>query len=151
MRSARALAFPGWGHAAIGSVRPWGRLLLRSGGHAVHLRAHPRPPERDAERGSASRETVLLRELDREGVTDPTEIEARLDADPVLSELEVLVDSRESQQEDLIAFSLFLVLISAADAYVTAHLARFPDPLDVDAAPSPTGGVDLAVKVSLPN
>jgi hypothetical protein len=146
----RALAFPGWGHAAIGSyVR--GGVYFSAQTATLYTYGRTRGRLNEARKSLRFRETVLLRELDREGVTDPEDIEQRLDADATLTELELLVESRESQQEDLIAFSLFLVLISAADAYVTAHLARFPEPLDVGAAPSPNGGIDVAVRVPLPN
>jgi hypothetical protein len=147
---ARALLLPGWGHAAIGSyVR--GGVYFAAQGTTLYTYARTRGRLNETRKSVRFRETVLIRELAKEGVTDPDEIDARLAEDPLLSELNVLLDSRESQQEDLIAFSLFLVLISSADAYVTAHLSRFPDPLEVDAAPSPTGGIDLAVKVALPN
>ena len=39
----------------------------------------------------------------------------------------------------ILKMSKTLIDISAADAYVTAHLARFPDPLDVDAAQARIG------------
>ena len=146
----RALLVPGWGHAAIGSyVR--GGVYVAAQTATLYSFASTRLRLNDANRSLAFREEMLRRELEREGVTDPTEIEARLEGDPVYSDLQLLVESREAQQEDLLAFSIFLVLLSSADAYVSAHLARFPEPLDVEARPSPSGGLDLGLKVALPN
>jgi len=146
----RALLVPGWGHAAIGSyVR--GGVYVAAQAATLYSFASTRLRLNDANRSLAFREEMLRRELEREGVTDPTEIEARLEGDPVYSDLQLLVESREAQQEDLLAFSIFLVLLSSADAYVSAHLARFPEPLDVEARPSPSGGLDLGLKVALPN
>jgi hypothetical protein len=146
----RALLVPGWGHAAIGSyVR--GGVYVAAQAATLYSFASTRLRLNDANRSLAFREEMLRRELEREGVTDPTEIEARLGGDPVYSDLQLLVESREAQQEDLLAFSIFLVLLSSADAYVSAHLARFPEPLDVEARPSPSGGLDLGLKVALPN
>lgn len=146
---ARALVVPGWGHAAIGSyVR--GGVYLAAQTATLYTFGRTRGRLNESRKSVRFRETALRRELAEAGVTDPEEIDARLDEDAVLSELRVLLDARESQQEDLLAFSIFLVLISSADAYVTAHLARFPEPLDVEAQPSPGGGIDLALKVTLP-
>jgi hypothetical protein len=145
----RALLIPGWGHAAIGSYTRGGVYF---GAQAATLYAYASTRVRltEANRSLTFREDLLRRELANEGVTDPEEIQSRLEGDAVYSELQLLVDSRESQQEDLLAFSIFLVLLSSADAYVSAHLARFPDPLDVEAAPSPWGGIDLALRLPLP-
>ena len=49
------------------------------------------------------------------------------------------------------ALGIFLVLLSAADAYVSAHLARFPDPLDLETSVAPNGGIDVGFRVALPN
>ncbi|KPJ75444.1 MAG: hypothetical protein AMS19_13940, partial [Gemmatimonas sp. SG8_23] len=131
----RALLVPGWGHAAIGSyVR--GGVYVAAQAATLYSFASTRLRLNDANRSLAFREEMLRRELE---------------GDPVYSDLQLLVESREAQQEDLLAFSIFLVLLSSADAYVSAHLARFPEPLDVEARPSPSGGLDLGLKVALPN
>jgi hypothetical protein len=146
----RALLVPGWGHAAIGSYTRGGfYVAAQTASFYTLFRARARIGE--AQERVAFREGLLRRELAREGVTDPDEIDARLAADDQLSELLVLKKSRKEQQEDMLAFSIFLVLISSADAYVSAHLARFPEPLELEASPSPTGGLDVGLKVSVPN
>jgi hypothetical protein len=145
----RALVLPGWGHAAIGSYTRGG-VYFGAQAATLYAFASTRARLTEANRSLSFREDVLRRELTKEGVTDPDEIESRLEGDGVYSELQLLVESREAQQEDLVAFSIFLVLLSSADAYVSAHLARFPDPLDVEAALSPSGGIDVGLRLTLP-
>ena len=146
----RALLVPGWGHAAIGSYGRAGFYVTAQSGTVYSLlRARMRLGEmQDRVR---LREQLIIARLASEGITEPEEIDAQLEADQRLGELRLLLDSREEQQEDLVALALALVFISAADAYVSAHLARFPEPLDVGAEPSPSGGLDLSLRVKLPN
>lgn len=146
----RALLVPGWGHAAIGSYTRGGFYMAAQTASLYTLfRARVRIGE--SQERIAFREGLLRRELAREGVTDPDEIDARLAEDDQLGDLVALNESRKDQQEDMLALSIFLVLLSSADAYVSAHLARFPEPLELEASPSPTGGLDVGLKVSVPN
>jgi uncharacterized protein DUF5683 len=145
----RALVLPGWGHAAIGSYTR-GAFYFGAQSATVYTLLRVRVRIGEAQDRVRFRENVLLAQLASEGITDPDLIQERLDGDEGLSGLNALLDTRKGQQEDMIAFGLFLLLISSADAYVSAHLARFPDPLDVEVAPSAAGGVDLSLRVSLP-
>jgi len=61
------------------------------------------------------------------------------------------VASREDQQEDWAALGIFLLFFAGADAFVSAHLADFPTPITIDAAPLPGGRVEVSVGVALPN
>ena len=144
----RSLAVPGWGHAAIGS---YGRgafyVAAEAGTWYALIRTRLRLVE--ARERASLRERVLREALAREGVTDPAEVQQRLDTDPALSDVRGLVASRESQQEDWVALGIFLMLLSGADAYVSAHLANFPDPIEVGVVPGVAGGVELAVRVPL--
>ena len=114
-------------------------------------RARTRGRLNEARKSLRFRETVLRREIDKQGITDPEEIQTLLEGDSGFSGLTLLVEGREAQQEELLAFSLFLILLSSADAYVSAHLARFPEPLDLEATPSPSGGIDLSLRVAIPH
>jgi hypothetical protein len=144
----RGLAVPGWGHAAIGS---YGRGAFYAGAQSGTAYALIRTRMRlnEARDRANLRERVLRRSFEAEGVSDPAEIEARLDADPGLTDIRGLVSARESQQEDWLALAIFTVLLSAADAYVSAHLAAFPEPIEVGAAPGAGGGVELAFRIPL--
>jgi hypothetical protein len=146
----RALALPGWGHAAIGSYTRGGfYFALQAATGYTFLRTRRRlGTVRDR---VTFRESFLRAELAAEGVTDPATIEERLDEDAALSELRALQDGREQQQEDLIAFGIFVLFLSGADAYVSAHLSRFPEPLEVEAEPLGGGRYALGLRVRLPN
>jgi hypothetical protein len=77
------------------------------------------------------REAAEARYID-EGVTDPDSLQALVDADPKVQEAVSLVEARGQQMEDWIAWSLFMLLLGGADAYVSSHLADFPEPLTVE-------------------
>lgn len=144
----RSLAVPGWGHAAIGA---YGRgafyVAAEAGTWYALIRTRMRLNE--ARDRASSRERTLRAALEREGVTDPQDVQERLDANPALRDIQGLVEARESQQEDWVALGIFLMLLSGADAYVSAHLANFPDPIEVGVVPGVAGGVELAVRVPL--
>lgn len=146
----RALALPGWGHAAIGSYTRGGfYFATQTATLYTFVRARLRLNEvRDR---AGFREGWLRDGLALDGVTEPTEIDAALDADAALTELRLLQESREQQQEDLIAFGIFVLFLSGADAYVSAHLSRFPEPLEVEASPVGDGRWELSVRVRLPS
>jgi len=142
----RSLAVPGWGHASIGS---WGRAAVYATAQGLSWYTLVRTRLRlgAARERADTREDLLRSGMAREGVTDPAEIQARLEGDPGLREAEDLVSARERQQEDWIAVTIFLMLLGGADAFVSTHLKDFPDAIDVGAAPAPEGGVDLFVRL----
>jgi len=146
----RALLLPGWGHAAIGAH---GRGAFYAGAQVTTVYTLLRTGTRlvEARKSLTFREDALRAAAIAGGETDPAAIEAILEGDDLRTELQALVDSREAQQEDVLAFSIFLVLLSAADAYVSAHLARFPEPLDVETRLSPNGGVEVGLRIPLGN
>ena len=94
---------------------------------------------------------MLRSELAAEGVTEQEQIDAALEDDAVLEDLRDLADARRQQREDYVAFGLFLLFLSGADAYVSAHLADFPTPIAVNAQPAPSGGIEIAVRVPFGN
>ncbi len=145
----RAMLVPGWGHAAIGSYTRGGfYFALEAATAYTFLRTRARLSE--ARERAALRESVLRARLAMEGVTDPTEITTRLDADPALGGLEDLVSSREGQREDLIAWGIFLIFLTGADAYVSAHLSRFPTPIEMEASASPDGRGEVMLRIPFP-
>jgi hypothetical protein len=144
----RAMLVPGWGHARIGAYARGGfYVALESLTAYTLLRTRNRLG--DARERATFRESFLRATLASEGATDPAAIQARLDDDTVLGGLEDLVASRENQQEDLVAFGIFVVFLTGADAYVSAHLARFPTPIQVEAAGTPDA-MEIRVRVPLP-
>lgn len=146
----RAILVPGWGHASIGA---YGRGGFYFGAQTATVYSFFRTRHRLDEVRSRVRfrEDAVRAQALGEGITDETAIEARLEADEGLAELGALLDSRESQQEDLVALGIFILLLSGADAYVSAHLARFPDPLELEARPVDVGRVEVGLRVTLRN
>lgn len=140
----RGVIIPGWGHAASGSltrgafyfgvetaagwmvVKSWRRLGV-------------------AREQAALWEDRVTARLMREGITDPGEIESALEQDPEVASLRGLVDARREQREDWMAVTIFFLLMSGVDAFVSAHLRDFPDPLIVEG--DPRGTVEVAIRV----
>jgi hypothetical protein len=83
-------------------------------------------------------------------MTDPDEVAVAIATDPAVQAWEGLAESRGQQVEDWAAISIFLVLLGAADAYVSAHLMDFPEPLAVRVIPTGRdGGVEVGLALSL--
>lgn len=146
----RALAVPGWGHAAIGSYTRGG-FYFAAQSATVYTLLRTRMRVGEAQDRVRLRESIVRRQAEAAGVTDPLEIQTRFDEDPALQQLNGLLESRKDQQEDLVALGIFLLFLSGADAYVSAHLARFPEPLELEGGPAPDGGVEVGLRLSLPN
>jgi hypothetical protein len=145
----RALAVPGWGHAANGSYTRGG-VYFAAQSTTLYTLFRTRIRVGESQDRVRLREGILRARLDAEGVTDPEDVQARFDEDPALTELRGLLDSRKDQQEDLVALGIFLLFLSGADAYVSAHLARFPDPLEIEGAPVAGGGFELGLRMRSP-
>lgn len=145
----RAVALPGWGHASIGAYHR-GAFYFVTEGAAAWTLIRTRRRHDEARERARFREDLLRASLAAEGITDPAELRARLDADPTLQDLDGLVEARRQQREDWTAVTLFLVLLSGVDAFVSAHLGGFPAPLDLNAAPAGDGRVELSVGIRLP-
>jgi hypothetical protein len=143
----RAIAVPSWGHASIGSYQRGAFYLAAEGGTAWMLW------KTSARRSSAreilsARETVVRAELISEGVPEE-ELEAAVEADPRVVNAQTLVEAREGQFEDWLAMGIFLVLLSGADAFVSAHLQDFPETLNVEVGTTPGGGVSVGARIPL--
>jgi hypothetical protein len=141
----RAIAIPSWGHGSIGSHHRGAFYMAAEGGAAWMLL-------RTGARRSSARETLQVREvvvraeLVAAGVPEE-ELDDAVVADPRVVDAQNLVDAREGQFEDWAALGIFLVLLSGADAFVSAHLQDFPDPIDVQVGPTPDGGVEVGARV----
>ncbi len=146
----RALALPGWGHAAIGSYNRGAFYFVLESATAWAL-IKTRKRLNDARQRASFREGIVRQDLAAQGQTDPDTILAHLNGDEQLTDLNALATARKGQQEDWIALGVFLVFLSGADAYVSAHLSHFPAPITLDAVPVGTSGrVELSVGVRLP-
>lgn len=142
----RSLVVPGWGHAAIGAYHR-GAFYAAAESGTLYALVRTRLRLSEARERADLRERALRRSLEAEGVTDPTVVDERLGSDPALTDARGLVSARESQQEDWVALGIFLMFLGGADAYVSTHLANFPEPIEVGLLPGPSGGVQLAVRI----
>ncbi|UCC24282.1 MAG: hypothetical protein JSU98_11155 [Gemmatimonadales bacterium] len=151
----RALALPSWGHSAVGSHRRGAFYLAAEGGTAwMILRTIGRKTA--ALRVLEAREGVVRNQLYLESPPDPEEtpeefearVEAAIEADPRAADARARLEAREGQVEDWVAMGIFLTFLSGADAFVTAHLRDFPDPVDVVVSPTPGGnGVQVGARI----
>jgi hypothetical protein len=145
----RALLVPGWGHAAIGSYTRGGfYFALETATAYTFIRTRVRLSE--ARERAALRESLVRARLAEEGVSDAAAIEAGLEADQVLQGFEDLVSSREGQQEDLVAWGIFLLLLTGADAYVSAHLRDFPTPIELETSATADGRAEIRFRIPFP-
>jgi hypothetical protein len=144
----RSLLVPGWGHAVTGSYTRAGFyltaqagnvwMLAKTGGHLSWAGRVERAVEAETEARLAG-----------QGVPRDS-IPARVRADPGVIQARNLVEARRSQREDWIALGLFFILIGGVDAFVSAHLQDFPEPLTVEPVGVPGGGFGLEVGVRIP-
>jgi len=105
----------------------------------------------EAEERIAFRERVIRSDLEGEGITDLEEIQTRLDNDETLADLRRLQEARRQQREDWLALGIFLMLLSGADAYVSAHLSDFPAPIEIEARAGADERMELFLRVPLPS
>jgi hypothetical protein len=142
----RSIALPGWGHASLGS---YGRGAFYFGAQTATLWMLLTVGQRvnAAENARDLRIEEVESRARAEGVTDPFEIQARVDADPSVSEAQGLVDARSQQFEDWLALGIFMVLLGGADAYVSAHLSGFPAPVDIDSRMRGSDRVEIGISI----
>jgi hypothetical protein len=145
----RAVLVPGWGHASIGSYRRGAFYFVAESATGWALtKAIQRVHE--AQGRIRFRESELRAQLAADGVVDPQEIQAGLDDDAVLQDLNDLEVARRMQREDWTSLAIFLVFLSGADAYVSAHLRHFPAPIQLDAQPAGNGRMELSFGITPP-
>mgnify|MGYP003318939116 FL=1 len=146
----RAVLVPGWGHVSIGANARAGAYFAIESAVAYGIIRTRRRISEAASRANF-RELLLREDLTTKGITDPNQIENALESDATLADLKSLGESRSDQQEDLVAFGLFLLFLSGADAFVSAHLKDFPDPIAIEGGPTNDGRLEIGLKLRLPN
>jgi hypothetical protein len=142
----RSALIPGWGHARIGAQgRGAFYFAVESGIAFMLLKSHSRlEVARDR---LALWESVVTARLQAQGIEDPVEIEAALAEDENVSDLRGLEEARAEQREDWMALAIFFVFLGGADAFVSAHLADFPAPVEVDVDAGQSGRVEIGFSV----
>jgi hypothetical protein len=143
----RAILVPGWGHAAIEEHTRGGFYFLTESA-AAWMIVRTRLRLNAAKDVENLRLAQLRARLQAAGETDPAEIVAAEDRDDGVIAARSLVEARSQQFEDWLVFGIFFVFLSGADAFVSAHLKDFPQPLGV-AVGADGGGLRLGVAVPL--
>lgn len=156
----RSLVIPGWGQSAFGAYTRGGIYFAGwTGNWFMNVKNHVRLNEarnRLDLRTTQVRDSLIHSPPAPDAPPNPDSMRAVLDttnllettvrADAIGADLRGLVSSREQQREDWIAWSLFWILASGIDAYVTAHLADFPATIDVE----PNLDRSVSVRVDVP-
>ena len=144
---ARSLVIPGWGQAAAGSPGR-GAFYFTIQSLSVWMILKTTKLVGSAEDILDMRRLEAAERLAMDPMVDPPDLAEAIEADfPVLSAVE-LVEIRRQQREDWFAFSVFFLLLGGADAFVAAHLADFPEPLETVIRPLPNMGVELGFRLA---
>ena len=143
----RAILVPGWGHASIEEHTRGGFYFLTESAAAwMIVRTRLRlSAAKDVEELRLAQVRAALRAA---GETDAAKIIAAEDNDDGVIAARSLVEARSQQFEDWLVFGIFFVFLSGADAFVSAHLKDFPQPLGV-AVGADDGSLRLGVSVPL--
>ena len=139
------MVVPGWGQAANGSYsRAAFYVITEAAAGFMIFKTHRFLGS--AREILAARERAAIAGLPNLVLPADT-LQAILDAAPGIEGGRSLVDARSQQREDWIAFGVFMLLLNGADAFVSAHLRDFPDPLDVETAfvPGPHPRAEVSV------
>ncbi len=141
----RGAIIPGWGHVSSGSLTRgafyFGAESLA--GWMLFKTARRLGVARDQ---AGLWEDRVTAQLMSEGISDPMEIEAALEGHEQVTRFRGLVDAREEQREDWIAVAIFTLLLSGVDAFVSAHLQDFPEPLTIEGDPA-DGRIEVGFRV----
>jgi hypothetical protein len=158
----RSMVIPGWGQSAFGAYTRGGIYFAGwTGNWFMNFKNHVRLNEarnRLDLRTAQVRDSIIFSPPEPGAPPNPDSMRAVLDTtnlllaavrqDPIGSDLQGLVSSREQQREDWIAWSLFWILASGIDAYVTAHLADFPATIELE--PNLDRSVSVRIDIPLP-
>lgn len=143
----RSVLIPGWGQARVGAPTRGGFFFAVEGINLWMIM-------KTSKTLGSAQDIAALRRSEAEariiagGEMDPLEIERLVDEDEVVQNADELVEIRSQQKEDWLAVGIFFLFLGGADAFVAAHLADFPQPLEAAIRPLPNMGVELAFSVS---
>ncbi len=142
----RGVLIPGWGHTVSGSLTR-GAFYFGVESMAGWMLFKTVRRLGTARRQADLWERRVTAQLMAQGVSDVEEVAAQLEEHEDVALARGLVSARKEQREDWMAVVIFTLLVSGLDAFVSAHLQDFPDPLTVEG--DPTGGV-LEVGIRIP-
>ena len=146
----RSMVLPGWGQSAFDSYFRGGVFFAGwAANWFMNARNYARldnARDRYALRTDQVTDSMLVAGIPQDSI--PLLLDVALETDTIAEELDQLVRAREQQREDWIAWSIFWILASGVDGYVTAHLADFPASIELE--PNADRSMSLRVEVPLP-
>lgn len=151
----RALILPGWGHFYIGSPGR-GAFYVATEGASWYMLVKTLKKlseARDKQNVQVGLATDSLRALMANDslanvrLADAEAFNTALGQHAGVAHARGLVNSRTTQRQDWVTYTLFFTFASAVDAYVTAHLKGFPG--EIAATPGMDGSLSLRVQLPL--
>ncbi len=144
----RSLLIPGWGQSAAGSPGR-GAFYFGMEGASLWMILKTFKTLDTAKTHLKSAEVAVRRELGSTQGLVGADLDEAVQNDSNVKSAATLVEDRSQQREDWIAAGMFFLLFGAADAFVTAHLEDFPEPLKARIETSSELGVGLSFSVPL--
>lgn len=141
----RSILIPGWGHAAVGAYTR-GAFYFSAASGTGWMLMKSSTNRAAAEQARDVRAETVAAQLRLAGHAEDS-IPLLVEADESVIAAQSLVDSRSQQVQDWAALGVFILLLSGADAFVSAHLMDFPEPLTVDAVPGQMGRIEVGVEL----
>lgn len=143
----RSLVLPGWGHLASESPTR-GAFYIATQSATLWMILKSVAKQQSAEESRELQRGLVVSELRLQGVHSPDSLLVLSEADPRVEGWDELAEVRSQQVEDWVSLGLFLMFLGAADAFVAAHLADYPEPLTIDVRPGGSfGGMELRMSV----
>jgi hypothetical protein len=142
----RSVLVPGWGQAANGAYNRAGFYLVAQSG-TVWMISQIRHRLGYARGVQDLRREDAEASLRAQGVTNPDSLRFLVEEDEAVQDAQSLIDARQQQFEDWLALGIFMVLLSGVDAFVTAHLSGFPEPVELQADVLGSGAVELGISI----
>ena len=144
----RSLLIPGWGQSAAGAPGR-GAFYFGMEGASLWMILKSFKTLDSAKTRLKSAEVAVRTELQSTQELSGSDLDEAVQGDSKVKSAAMLVEDRSQQREDWIAAGMFFLMFGAADAFVTAHLEDFPEPLETRIETSPELGVGVSFSLPL--
>lgn len=142
----RSLIIPGWGQASVGSnVRGGVFFGLQSTSAYMLLKTIGRVNQAKDLHGDRRRIVRDSLEHAPQFAEDTTGLGAAITSHELVRDAKGLINARRQQRQDWVTYLIVFTLASGVDALVAAHLADFPDRIQVE--PVSDGRIRVGMRV----
>ena len=142
----RSALIPGWGHASVGAYSR-GAFYFTAGAGSGYMLLKSMSNRNAARRMTDGRAATVEAELRFRGAPEDS-IPLLVEEDERVQAAQGVAEARSQQVQDWAALGIFILLLSGADAFVSAHLMDFPVPLQIDVQPQ--GRIEVGGKLPFP-